>query len=60
MRIEQTMLEAELAIDRLADANEEYWQDMNLYGYDRRRRRQSKMEDDYDRNEDDYRGGYLV
>lgn len=60
MKIEQTMLEAELAIDRLADANEEYWQDMNLYGYDRRRHRQSKMEDDYDQNEDDYRGGYLV
>lgn len=60
MKTEQTLLEAELAIDRLADANEEYWQDMNLYGYDRRRQRQSKMEDDYDQNEDDYRGGYLV
>ena len=60
MKTEQTMQEAELAIERLADANEEYWQDMNLYGYDRRRRRQSKMEDDYDQNEDDYRGGYLV
>lgn len=59
MKIEQTLQEAELAIERLADANEEYWQDMQLYGYDRRRR-QSKMEDDYDRNEDDYRGGYLV
>lgn len=60
MKIEQTLQEAELAIERLSDANEEYWQDMNLYGYDRRRRRQSKMEDDYDQNEDDYRGGYLV
>lgn len=58
MKTEQTLQEAELAIERLADANEECWQDMNLYGYDRRRR-QSKMEDDYDRNEDDYRGGYL-
>lgn len=60
MRIEQTMLEAELAIERLADVNEEYWQDMQLYGYDRRRSRQSKIEADYDQNEDDYRGGYLV
>lgn len=60
MKTEQTMLEAELAIDRLADANEEFWQDMNLYGYDRRHRRQSKMKNDYDQNEDDYRGGYLV
>ena len=61
MRIEQTMLEAELAIERLANVNEEYWQDMQLYGYDRRRRcRQSKTEADYDQNEDDYRGGYLV
>lgn len=60
MRIEQTLQEAELAIDRLADANEEYWQDMQLYGYDRRRRRrQSYTEADYDQNEDDYRGGYL-
>lgn len=60
MKIEQTLLEAELAIERLADINEEYWQDMNLYGYDRRRCRQSKMEANYDQNEDDYRGGYLV
>lgn len=59
MRIEQTLQEAELAIDRLADANEEYWQDMQLYGYDRRCRRQSKIEADYDQNEDDYRGGCL-
>lgn len=59
MKTEQTLLEAELAIERLADANEEYWQDMQLYGYDRRRRRQSKTEADYDQNEDDYRGGYL-
>ena len=59
MRIEQTLLEAELAIERLSDANEEYWQDMQLYGYDRRRHRQRKMEADYDQNEDDYRGGYL-
>lgn len=59
MRIEQTLLEAELAIDRLADINEEYWQDMQLYGYDRRRHRKRMAESDYDQNEDDYRGGYL-
>lgn len=57
MQTEQTLLEAEMAIERLADINEEYWQDMNLYGYSRRRKRQSRMEADYDQHEDDYRGG---
>lgn len=56
---EQTLFEAELAIERLSDINEEYWMDMNLYGYDRRRHRQSKVEADYDQNEDDYREGYM-
>lgn len=59
MKPEQTLFEAELAIERLSDINEEYWMDMNLYGYDRSRHRQSKMEADYDQHEDDYREDYL-
>lgn len=55
---EQTAAEAELAIERLSDINDEYWMDMNLYGYDRRRHRQRKMEADYDQHEDDYREDY--
>lgn len=58
IREEQTLFEAELAIERLSDINEEFWQDMNLYGHDRRRSSRSKMEADYDQHEDDYREGY--
>lgn len=61
IRDELSYAEMERQCAEMEDAREQYWDEVEVYGWGgRRRRRQSKTEADYDQHEDDYRGGYLV
>lgn len=58
IRDELSYAEMERQCAEMEDAREQYWDEVEVYGWGGRKT--SKIEADYDQNEDDYRGGYLV